>query len=322
MFSRLTNAPGHPGLVELIIEALEMLPTSKAEDGPSADYSAEIKILRGLHRDLVTLQQRWDELIEAVFPVVFPAPLQPASESESRATPTEVSVGARAGQTARRAPAPLPMGWMMAHAASGGSAARTFRIHPGSKQQRLALVAVLALLVVMVIGILLAAARSAATFTPGNPALAVAQYTSTASTALQSTPTRTIPSPMPTQVVPTPTPRPPTPRPPTPTPNTAICPAGSVFCVSTVQLQVPCAGDGSVTFQLISNTGHNANWQAISLLGGSLLTIDPASGALKQNRTVTLSVHANMNGSRSGIMIILGPSGTAPINMTVQVCTD
>ncbi len=28
MFSRLINAPGHPGLVELIIEALEMLPTS------------------------------------------------------------------------------------------------------------------------------------------------------------------------------------------------------------------------------------------------------------------------------------------------------
>src|SRR6185437_16744058 len=96
----------------------------------------------------------------------------------------------------------------------------------------------------------------------------------------QSTPTRTIPSPTPTRSAPTPTPRPPTPtpRPPTPTPApSAICPDGAVFCVSTAQLQVPCAGEGNETFQLISNTGRSENWWAISLLGGSLVTIRPAS---------------------------------------------
>src|SRR6185437_6027690 len=211
MFSRLINAPGHPGLAELIIEALEMLDTSSIDDAPPADYSAEIEILRGLHRDLVTLQQRWDELIEAMFPVVFPPPAQPAPEGENKAAPVGVSVGVQTGQPAPREPAPLPGGWIMAPAASGGSAARAFRLHSVGKQQRLAMVLALALLLVTVIGILLAAARSAPTLTPGNPALAVAQDTSTPATVRQSTPTRTIPSPTPTR--PAPTPRPPTPTP-------------------------------------------------------------------------------------------------------------
>src|SRR5690242_16577543 len=87
MFARLLNAPGQPGLVELVIEALETLDTSRADDEPPADYSAALEVLRGLHRDLVTLQQRWDMLIEMLFPVVFPTPAGPPPGSDGKARP-------------------------------------------------------------------------------------------------------------------------------------------------------------------------------------------------------------------------------------------
>lgn len=88
-----------------------------------------------------------------------------------------------------------------------------------------------------------------------------------------------------------------------------------------MQLQVPCAGEGRVTFQLLSNTRHSENWQAVSLLGGSLVTISPAFGSLRQNQSVTLSVQSNARASHKGTIMILGPFGTSPIAVTVQVCS-
>ncbi|HEU5367683.1 MAG TPA: hypothetical protein VFU69_04435, partial [Ktedonobacterales bacterium] len=129
-----------------------------------------------------------------------------------------------------------------------------------------------------------------------------------------------VPTPTPTPRPPQPTPRP-TPRP-TPASN-AICPRGAAFCVSTLQLQVPCAGNGSVTLQLMSVTTSKTAWQALSSMGsgGALVRITPARGTLKQNQTVTLSVQANtQQQNRSGLMMIFGPFGTAPISITVQVC--
>ncbi len=309
MFSRLINAPGHPGLVELIIEALDMLDAGGAEPEPPADHSAEIEILRGLHRDLVTLQQRWDELIEKVFPVVFPPPARPWPESESRTEPVGISIGARAGQSL-----PTPAGLMLAQNTSGASTARAFRSRiVGKQQQRLAMLLVLALLVVAVIGILLAEARSGPALTPGNAALSVLQRSPTPATSQTSTLTPALPTPTPTRPAPTP-------QPPTPTPPSDICPVGSVFCVSTAQLQVPCAGQGDATFQLISSTGHDETWQAISLPGGSLVTISPAAGALKGNQTVTLSVRANTSVAHKGMILIEGPDHAAPVIIAVQVC--
>ncbi len=310
MFSRLLNAPAQPGLIQQVIETLDMMSGEAA--APPADYSAETALLRALHRDLVTLQQRWDELIEATFPLISTLPTSPLP-----AVDLADSGGSSAAQAVPKAPAPLPAGLMVATSASGGPpGGRSFRFQVvGKRQQRLAMVLALVLLVITVLGILLAQARNIA-INPGNAVLSVDQRTPTPTTASQPTPTRTIPSPTPTPRPPTPTPRPPTPTP-TP-PRASICPDGAAFCVSTLQLRVPCAGEGSVTFILMGNKAGRQSWQALT----SLVTVSPARGSLKQGQAVTLTVQAStQRRDRTGFIVIFGPSGTSPITLTAQVCS-
>jgi hypothetical protein len=325
MFSRLLNAPGQPGLIELVIEALDALDASRADDEPPADHSAELDVLRGLHRDLVTLQQRWDALIETLFPIVFPTPASSPAGSDSKTQPVGLPADALTGPRPLKKPGPLPAGLMVTGAGSSGATSRFARFSlAGKQQQRLALILVLVLLVLTVIGMLLAqTSRNVPAITPGSAALSIDQHTPMPTTSAQPTATAT-----PTSSSPTPTPRPPQPTPTQPTPrstpaSSTICPRGAAFCISTAALQVPCAGAGSVTIQLTNTTTGKAGWQAFSTTdsSGALVQISPTRGTLKKDQTVTLSVQANtQQKDRSGAIIIFGPFGTMPISITLQVC--
>ncbi|HEU5369715.1 MAG TPA: hypothetical protein VFU69_14680 [Ktedonobacterales bacterium] len=323
MFSRLLNAPGQPGLVEVVIDTLAALDTSGTDDEAPVDHSAELEVLRGLHRDLVTLQQRWDVLIEAIFPVVFPVSASPLAGSDGKTQPTGSPANALTSTPPLKAPGPLPAGLLVAGAGSVTATPRSARFYlVGKQQQRLAVVLALVLLALIVIGMLLAQTRNTPAITPSSAAFSVSQSTPSPTTRVQptATATPTIPSPTPTPR-PQPTPSQPTPRP-TPT-SDIICPHDAAFCVSTLQLRVPCAGGGSVTFQLISASRGKETWQAFSSVssGSAVVQITPSHGTLKQNQTVTLSVQANtQQKNRSGSIAILGPFGTAPISITVQVC--
>jgi hypothetical protein len=322
MFSRVLNAPAQPGVVEQVIEALAALDTSRADDQPPADHSAELEVLRGLHRDLVTLQQRWDALIESLFPMVFPTPASPPAGNSGKTQPVDVPAGMLADPRALKTPGPLPAGLMITDTGSPEAAPRSARFHMAGKQQRLALVLVLVLLALTIIGMLLAQTRSVPAIIPGSAALSVTQPTSSPTTAAQPTAPPTTPRPTPTPRRPQPTPSQPTPR---PTPASGLtCPRGAALCISTTTLQVPCAGDGSVMFQLTNATTSKEGWQALSTTdsGVALVEITPAHGMLKQNQTVTLSVQANtQREDRSGAITIFGPLGTLPISITVQVCS-
>ncbi|HEY7354924.1 MAG TPA: hypothetical protein VH590_00615, partial [Ktedonobacterales bacterium] len=314
MLSRLLNAPGQPGLVELVIETLAALDTSGRDDAAPVDYNAALEVLRGLHRDLVTLQQRWDMLIETIFPVVFPASASPLAGSDGRAQPASPPAGTLTNPRTLKSPGPLPAGLMVAGAAPMTAAPRPARFYlVGKQQQRLAIVLALVLLVLIVIGMLLVQTRNTPVVTHSNAALSVAQHTPSPTTRAQPTATAT-----PKVPTPTPTPRPPQPTPrPTPASN-AICPHGAAFCVSTLQLQVPCAGHGNVTLQLPGAASSKGTWQALSSMGsgGALVRITPARGTLKQNQAVTLSVQAStQQQNRSGLIMIFGPFGTAPISI-------
>ncbi len=313
MFSRLLNAPAQPGLIEQVIEVLETLGIIGPPDEPPADHSVEIEVLRGLHRDLVTLQLRWDELIEATFPVMSSLPTSPMPAVGSAAPGG--SAAARPDQAAPKAPAPLPAGLMIAPTASRRLTGRPFRFYPMSKpQQRLAIVLALALLSILVMGIVLVQSRNTSAIAPSSAALSVERHTPTPTTMTQPTPT--IPTPTPTPS-PSPTPVPPEPTP-TPTPaSQAICPDDAEFCVSTLQLDVPCAGDGSVTFKLISNTKNKESWWTFV----SRVTISPTHGSLKQGQTVTITVQATTERENStGQITIFGSFGTDPITITAHIC--
>jgi hypothetical protein len=324
MLSRLLNAPGQPGLVEVVIETLAALDTSDRDDEAPADHGAALEVLRGLHRDLVTLQQRWDVLIEIIFPVAFPAPASPQAGNDSKTPPADPPADALTNPRPLKSPGPLPAGLMVAGAGPMTAAPRSARFYlVGKQQQRLAIVLALVLLVLIIIGMLLVQTRNTPAITPSGAALSVAQHTPSPTTRVQPTATAApkVPTPTPTPRPPQPTPRP-TPRP-TPASN-AICPHDAAFCVSTLQLQVPCAGSGSATLQLTGASTSRGTWQALSSMssGGALVRITPARGTVRQNQTVTLSVQANtQQRNRSGLIMIFGPFGTAPISITVQVCS-
>src|SRR5579885_3609986 len=161
MFSRLLNAPGQPGLVEVVIDTLAALDTSGTDDEALVDHSAELEVLRGLHRDLVTLQQRWDVLIEAIFPVVFPVSASPQAGNDDKTQPAGAPADALSNLPSLKAPGPLPAGLVVAGAGSMTATPRSARFYlVGKQQQRLAVVLALVLLVLMVIGMLLAQTRN------------------------------------------------------------------------------------------------------------------------------------------------------------------
>jgi|SRR5579859_4145830 len=338
MFARLLNAPLHSGLIQQLMDALvvpagqEMpadqtgvaLAAAPNPETPPADYTAEIGVLRGLHRDLVTLQQRWDELVERAFPLVPPssADQPPPGDPEEASAETTGEMPAVGG--APKAPTPLPEGLVVAQPAVGGPP----RLRPALRQrQRLALVMALLLFFITSAGVILARVQMPPAINPGNAAFSVGQRTRAA-----PIPTSASQPTIPTPVAATPTPRPPAPthqplkpRPSTtPTPPGPICPAGAAFCVSTLQLQVPCAGQGSVTFQLTNTMQSKQNWMAASSLGpggAALVSVSPAHGKLSPNQAITLTVQTSVQGqNRSGTITLIGPFGTTPITITLTVC--
>jgi hypothetical protein len=324
MFSRLLNAPGQPGLIEQTIEFLDEPGASGETNEAQADYSAEIEVLRGLHRDLVTVQQVWDELIEATFPVV---PMPPLA-GEKKGSAGRTSPGALPGKPASGAPAPLPEGLKIAPSASSRGTESASRLRAAGKPyRRLAMLMALLLLALAFMGVFLAQARGGSTVNPDSAALSANGHTPVVATPTPTTkaqPTPTTPAPTPTPKPPTPTPKPPTPTPkPPPLPDGSICPDNAAFCVSTLQLQVPCEGQGSVTFQLFGVKTSQQNWQAISMPSGSLVTLSPTHGSLKVGQAMTIQVQANTRRqNRSGVIMIFGPFGTSPITLDVLVCAD
>ncbi len=342
MFARLLNAPLHSGLIQQLMDAL--VAPARAEqpadqpgaapadapkpEAPLADYAAEIAVLRSLHRDLVTLQQRWDELVEASFPLIPTTDLP----GDTAAPPAETDEETPGG-SAPKAPSPLPEGLVIAQPAWG--AGRPPRPRPALRQrQRLGLVMALLVLFIISTGVILARFKATPAINPGNAAFSVGRRTPVTLTPeppeQHVIPTPAVPRPTPTPRRPTPTPSPtpsPTPRPtpsPTPTPSGLICPAGAAFCVSTLQLQMACAGQGSVTLQLTNATQGRQNWMAVSSLGPGgtpLVSVSPGHGKLDPNPAITLTVQANVQGHNlSGTLTIIGSSGTTPITITLTVC--
>lgn len=314
MFSRLLNAPGHPGLIEAIMEMVAALDVRGLSHPPAFDQEAAIDVLRRLHRDVVSLQQSWDTLIEAMFPVIIPQP-----ESDNTAKLPTLPADALTSRPAPHAPGPLPAGLMIAPTASSRLSARpTPMVALGKRTPRLVILLVVALLVVTVLGLLLAQVKHAPALTPSNAALSVDQQTPTLTTSTLPTPTAPLPSPTPTPTPPPPRPTPTSPAQPTPASN--ICPKGAAFCVSTLQLQASCEKTSSVTFQLIG-ASRSASWQAFAAFSGAQVSISPSHGTLKQNQTVTLQVQIKPTRSNpSGTIMIFGPWGTTPISVTVQIC--
>jgi hypothetical protein len=318
MFSRLLNAPGHPGLIEAILETVASLDLTSVPDAPAFDQDAAIDTLRSLHRDVVTLQQSWDTLIEAMFPVLAAPPPFPQAANDITAKMPTLPADVLTSRPAAHAPGPLPAGLMIAPtAASGRVSGRSAHIETlGRRTPRLVILLVLAVLVVAVVGLLLAQARHSPILTPSSAVLSVDQHTPTPTAANQPTPTQILPTPTPTNPAPTPTT-----GPAQPTPDDTICPKGAAFCVSTLQLQASCANESSVSFQLIGTTKNTESWQAFSLFNGAQVSVFPSHGTLKRDQTVTVQVQIKTTRHNpSGTVMILGPWGTSPINVAVQIC--
>lgn len=318
MFARLLNAPGKPGLIEQVMFALAHAGAGGAGEQERPDYAAELETLRRLHRDLVTLQLEWDDLLEPLFP----------EEEPSAALADEpVGIGDDAAgdtQPLPSLPTPLPDGLVVAVPAS--ERARLPRLAHKQHLTRLALLIAL-LLFASGTGVLLVRHSHTPTLNPGSAVLSVGQQTPLAATSqptsTQAAPTAT-PSPRPTAPPRAPTPPP---RSPSPTPTSAPgagCLAGATFCASAPWLQVPCASQGSISFQLTNTTNQKQNWQALSSpgpAGSPLVSISPASGHLKPHQTITVTVQTQTSGDDFvGMLTVSGAPGTLPLFVALAVC--
>jgi hypothetical protein len=316
LFSRLLSAPGRPGEIERVIGVLSALP---ATDEPLAERETVIEALRQVHRELVTVRQSWSDLAEDAgfeeFPELAsqglagdhqPEPASPAADASSRSLPARVA-------------SPLPSRGVVVRSASGRVAERHdfFR---SQRQRRWWLALGLVMLVLLIAG-------TGAVFLqgPGIPTTNSkgSAYSSTSTAGLSRTPTSSAQTqPAPPSPVSSPTPGVP-PQTPLPGPKGWVCPTGSAFCVSALQLQVSCAGAGSGTLQLLNATVAAASWQASTLPGPGRgnLTISPSSGELAAAQQVTLLVLTrHQQQALQGAITIVGQAGTLPIIVTVKGC--
>lgn len=316
MFARLLNAPGRPGLIEQVMLALVEAGAASQEPG---DFAAELEILRALHRDLVALQQEWDDLLAPLFP----------GESDAPASDEVLSPGDMAAPGEQEGPpgfsAPLPEGLVITVPASERS--RQSRYIRGQNLLRLGLLLSLVLFASGAAALLLRPGH-APVVNPGGAVLAVGQQASATATSRptppQPTPT-TAPTPRPPSTSPGPTTIPsPTATPvPAPSPTAAAsCTPAATFCASALSLQVPCPGQGSVSFQLTNNTNRQQAWRIVSSVGHggrSLVNVTPSSGYLKARQTVTLTVQASASGNHLvGAMMIFGSA--LPVVIALVVC--
>ena len=325
IFARLLNAPGKPGLIELVLMALLAL---NAPDS-SPDKAAQQELLRRLHRELVSLQQGWEDMLELTLPPEFfeaAAPVEPAPGDEAATTSDE----------ARAAPAPmmsapLPSGSVVAHPPVAG-AKPPMRWRPAALSTPSPLL--LMVLIVLVLALTGAGVYMVQNLrgqpADSNNAAVIAQVPSpTARATTQPTvaPTATATAtPLPSATS-TPAPRPTATNTPAPTATPSptlslLCTSGSNLCASVNALNVPCAGQ-NVTFQLSNNGKPTLFWTSISsvLSGVALVSVSPSGGSLKSGRSVTVTVSARARGQGlTGTLTILagfGNNQTLVINLHV-----
>lgn len=325
MFSRILNAPGQPGLIEQVIMALN--PASAPEaDPPPPDYTAEQEALRRLHRDLVALQQEWDDLLNQALPDEPLPPLPPGQEQMGHALPGELAEAS--AEPAPKAPASLPVGAVVTQ--PGSSAGVTLASRPRRLiclPHRLALGMVALVFIIAGSSIFLLLRGHGQALNTNNAALValLPTHDPTATATSQPTPTQTsLPSPTPRpSATPTSTPLPTFTPTPTATPGSPCLP-DMALCTSTAFLRVPCAGKGTATFMLTNVSSVRQSWHATSSAGPNgtaLVLIFPSSGKLRADQAVTLMVAANTSGKAlTGTITIVGSQDAKPIMVTVLVC--
>ena len=308
LFSRLLNAPRRSGLIEQVIDALAL--SSTADEQPTR-HDIQIEVLRQLHRDLVTLQQAWDTVLRTTSIPEVPTLASPLPTSTRQAEPVGPPPASLPSGPLSHPSMPLPAWGVVVRSSSGGAPPRSSRLRPVSRQQpRLALVLAALVLVVVITGTWVGLLQGRVPPEISTP--------DTASSGDQRTPLATS---SPTPLSPSPSPQPsPTAQ---PTQHDWLCPSGSAFCVSTLQVHVSCSRDGSAAFQLLNNSARKVNWQTLFTPGpeGIQVTISPSAGKLKLAQQVTLTVQATHQGQVPlGTIKIVGPDGTTPITVAVQGC--
>jgi hypothetical protein len=331
IFARLLNAPGQPGLIELVLLAL-LKPPADTTSVPLVGYPAEQELLRRLHRDLVTLQQGWEDMLELtlppelleppaplLFPVVEDAP--PIADEAPAASPPMT-------------PAPLPAGLVVAHPEVGGHAsAKIARSRPAALANVHPVLAMALIVLVLALtggGVYMMQSLHSQPVSSSNAAVIapLPSPTATATTQPTATPTATAttaptatntPKPLPTA----------TNTPPAPTATTVpapgpFCASGVDLCSSASSLQAPCSGQGSITFQLTNGSNQTLTWMGFSstVNGSSLVWLNPSGGNLRQGRqvTVTVTAHARGQGLTGTLTIMAGFGNNETLVIPLQVC--
>ncbi|HEY7124645.1 MAG TPA: hypothetical protein VH540_11890 [Ktedonobacterales bacterium] len=302
-FLQMLNQPGQPGLIEQVLAALGAPSEGEEPETSTEAYQAEIEGLRQLHRDLVSLQQEWDTLVEETLP---PSPAPPMSAPKADLSGPPVAPALAKGIVLKKRPAPpaassfasappaRPEESALRSSAHWLHRARTMRV-------RFALaVGLFFILLGSGLGVLALkngrfpvsspGAATAVVYQPGPPGATATSIPAPTSTR-QPIPTSSTPSAPSSQLKSTPIPQPP--ASPTPAPN-FWCPSANQPCVSSLLLAVPCTGQGTATLQLKNNTTRPQSWQAISSKLGSrpLVTMNASNGQLQPGEVVTLTIAA------------------------------
>jgi hypothetical protein len=332
-FLRMLNQPGQPGLIERVLIALGAPSEDEAPDPGAGAYQTEIEGLRQLHRDLVSLQQGWDALVETFLPVSPPPEASAPRVDVPRPRQPEVPA-LKQGIALKKRPAvspaapvapvtptrpedgirPTPAHWL--------HRARTMRV-------RVALaLGLLFFLVVSGMGMLVVKGSRFPTVNQGTAVVSVHQPSPPGATA---TPTLApiFPQQSPTSFAASLTPAPPlqptsvSQTSPTPTAVNFWCPSAGQLCVSSLLLQVPCAGQGDATLQLKNNTTQTQSWQATAskMRRGPLVTLSASRGQLQPGQVVTLTiVAANPHQHLEGMLAITNSGSKGQTLVGLVVC--
>ncbi len=329
-FLRMLNQPSQPGLIEQVLAALGA-PSDGPEIGTEA-YQAEIEGLRQLHRDLVSLQQTWDALVELALP---PPPAPPASAPKAELCCSPVAPALAQGIVLKKRPAsPMALPPAPSTSACPEISARRSSAHwlhrARTMRVRVALaVGLLFFLLVSGLGLMALKNARSPVSVPGAVA-AVVHQPGPPGGALTSTPaptsTRQPPIASSTPSVPSPQSKStPTPQPtgaPTPAPN-FWCSSANQICVSSLLLSVPCAGDGTATLQLKNNAAQAQSWQVAASKGrnGPLVLVSASKGKLQPGAVVTLKIAAaDTHRHAGGMLTVTNSKNKRQIVVGLFVC--
>lgn len=326
IFARLLNAPGQPGLIEQTLLAL-------TAPEPPADDAAEQELLRRLHRDLVTLQQGWEDMLELTLPPELFEPVLPAAlplADEAPAVPGEAPTA-----PLPMAPTPLPLGLVVAHPAARWHArARAMRARRRVLPSNTPLLAMTLIVLVLVLtggGVYVYQNLRGQPVIPNNAAVIAPLPSATATATTQPTAAPTATATATATTTSTPRPRPTASSTPgststvTPSPASgALCASDSHLCSSVSSLSVPCSGQAGVTFQLSNNGNQRFDWIVMSSAtnGVFLVSVSPVVGTLKPGHQVTVTVTAHAKGQQlTGTLTVSTDIGqNLPVVIAIQVC--